>query len=101
MQRRIAVCEAVARLQPQARELANQVPGPRRSRHAGVHALEVYTPRHCARAAELEAAHGVAGKYTEGLLMREWAACDEDEDVASMALTAVRRLVAGRGVRWE
>ena len=76
-------------------------PGPRRSRHAGIHALEVYTPRHCARAAELEAAHGVAGKYTEGLLMREWAACDEDEDVASMALTAVRRLVEGRGVRWE
>ena len=69
-------------------------------RHAGIHALEVYTPRHCASAAALEAAHDCAGKYTEGLLMREWAACDEDEDVVSMALTAVRRLVEGCGVRW-
>ena len=41
------------------------------------------------------------GKYTEGLMMREWSACDEDEDVVMMALTAVRRLVEQCGVRWE
>ena len=41
------------------------------------------------------------GKYTEGLMMREWSACDEDEDVVTMALTAVRRLVERCGVRWE
>ena len=75
--------------------------GPAASRHPGVHALEVYVPRHCATAAALEAAHGVAGKYTAGLLMREWAACDEDEDVVSMALTAVRRLLEAHGVRHE
>ena len=31
---------------------------------------------------ELEAAYGVQGKYTAGLMMREWAACDEDEDLS-------------------
>ena len=58
-------------------------------------------PRHCASAAELEAAHKVDGKYTVGLMMREWAACDEDEDVVSMALTAVRRLMERHSVRHE
>ena len=48
----------------------------------GIHALEVYVPRHCASAASLERAHKVEGKYTVGLMMREWAVCDEDEDVA-------------------
>ena len=57
--------------------------------------------RHAVDAAELEAAHGDPGKYTEGLMMREWSACDEDEDVVTMALTAVRRLVERCGVRWE
>ena len=71
------------------------------SRHAGLHALEVYVPRHAVSAAELETAHGVPGKYTVGLRMAEWAACDEDEDVVSMALTAVRRLVEAQGLRYE
>ena len=57
--------------------------------------------RHAVDAAELEAAHGEPGKYTEGLMMREWSACDEDEDVVTMALTAVRRLIERCGVRWE
>ena len=57
--------------------------------------------RHAVDAEELEAAHGEPGKYTEGLMMREWSACDEDEDVVTMALTAVRRLVERCGVRWE
>ena len=34
-------------------------------------------------------------------MMREWSACDEDEDVVTMALTAVRRLVERCAVRWE
>ena len=56
-----------------------------------------------ASAAELERAHNVDGKYTIGLMMREWAACDEDEDVVSMALTVLRRLIEKHGVqhrRW-
>ena len=69
------------------------VPDASAERRAGIHALEIYTPRHAVDAAELEKAHDVPGKYTEGLMMREWSACDEDEDVVTMALTAVRRLV--------
>ena len=66
-----------------------------------IDAIVLSTNRHSVDAAELEAAHGVPGKYTEGLMMREWSACDEDEDVVTMALTAVRRLVERCGVRWE
>ena len=80
---------------------APSVPDASAERRAGIHALEVYTPRHAVDAAELEKAHDVPGKYTEGLMMREWSACDEDEDVVTMALTAVRRLVERCGVRWE
>ena len=72
---------------------------PTPSRHAGIHVLEVYVPRHCTSAADLERAHKVEGKYTVGLMMREWAACDEDEDVVSMALTVVRRLIERHSVR--
>ena len=63
--------------------------------------IVLLTHRHAVDAAKLEAAHGVPGKYTEGLMMREWSACDEDEDVVTMALTAVRRLVERCGVQWE
>ena len=68
-------------------------------RAAGIHALEVYVQRHCASAAELEVAHGLQGKVTSGLMVREWAACDEDENVVSMALTVARRLIERQGVR--
>ena len=43
----------------------------------------------------------MAGKYTHGLMMREYSTCDEDEDVVSMAFTAVRRLVETHSVRYE
>jgi len=72
--------------------------GLRATRNAGIHALEVYVPRHCVSAAELERTYKVEGKYTIGLMMREWAACDEDEDVVSMALTVVHRLMERYGV---
>ena len=35
------------------------------------------------------------------MMMCEWSACDEDEDVVTMALTAVRWQVERCGVRWE
>ena len=78
-----------------------QVERPGTSRHAGIHALEVYTPRLCGSAAELKRAHGCVGKYAEGLLMRQYATCDEDEDVVTMALTVVSRLVEAHGLRYE
>ena len=74
---------------------------PRGQRYPGIHAIEVYVPRHCVQADALEVEHNCKGKYTEGLQMRQWGACDEDEDVVSMARTAVRRLVEKQGLAWE
>ena len=74
---------------------------PRGQRYPGIHAIEVYVPRHCVQADALEVEHNCKGKYTEGLQMRQWVACDEDEDVVSMARTAVRRLVEKQGLAWE
>ena len=62
------------------------------ARQVGIHAMEIYTPRHCISAAELETAHDVEGKYTRGLMMEAYAACDEDEDVVSMGMTVVYTL---------
>jgi len=62
-------------------------------RRVGIHALEVYTPRHAAYAKQLEEEHGVPGKYTQGLLMESYCGPDWDEDPVSMALTAVSRLL--------
>ena len=78
-----------------------QVDPPSVSRHVGIHALEVCTPRQCVSAAELERAHNIVGKYTEGLMMREFAACDEDENVVTMALTVLSRLVETHGLRYK
>ena len=74
---------------------------PRGERYPGIHAIEVYVPRHCVQADALEVEHDCKGKYTDGLQMRQWGACDEDEDIASMARTAVRRLVEKQGLAWE
>ena len=41
------------------------------TRNAGIHAVEMYTPRHAVKATELEKAHGVDGKYTSGLVSPE------------------------------
>lgn len=67
----------------------------------GIHAIEVYTPRHSVRASDLEKDHGVEGKYTRGLCMVENCACDEDEDAVSMALTVFRRLVENRNIGYD
>jgi len=69
------------------------VPDDAITRRAGIHALEVYTPRHAVKATELEKAHGVDGKYTQGLMMQEFAGPGEDEDPVSLALTSVSRLL--------
>lgn len=63
------------------------------TRNAGIHALEVHTPRHACKASDLEKAHGVDGKYVIGLMMSEFAGPGEDEDPVSFALTAVSRLL--------
>ena len=55
------------------------------SRQAGIHAIEMYVPRHAVKASTLEKAHGVDGKYTSGLMMSEFCGTGEDEDPVSIA----------------
>ena len=61
-------------------------------------AFEVYVPRHCASASALDGHHGRSGVYTIGRVGQH-AACGEDEDAASMALTTMHRLLRRCGVR--
>ena len=68
---------------------------------AGIHAMEMYVPRHAVRAADLEALHNQDGKYTTGLHMHEFSTTGEDEDAVSMALTVVSRLMQRHQVPWE
>ena len=69
------------------------------SNGANLRELELYTPRHRASASSLEAGHGCPGLYTSKLHVEQYAACGEDEDAASMALTAVHRLLRRCDVR--
>jgi len=71
------------------------------TRQAGIHAIEMYVPRHAVKAATLEKAHGVEGKYTSGLMMTEFCGTGEDEDPVSIALTAVSRLMYRYNVKFE
>ena len=65
---------------------------------AGIVALELFSPGAAVCAASLEQAHGVDGKYTNGLWMREFACVDDCDDAVSMAVTAVGRLLRRHGV---
>ena len=69
------------------------------ARGVGIHALEVYTPRHAAAAKALEEEHGVSGKYTNGLLISAFCGPDWDEDPVSFALTALSRLIWRNGLK--
>ena len=71
------------------------------TRQAGIHAIEMYVPRHAVAAATLERAHGVDGKYTSGLMMTEFCGTGEDEDPVSIGLTVLARLMHRHGVRFE
>ena len=66
---------------------------------ANLCAIELYTPRYCASAATMEAHYGCSGMHTSSLHTEQYAACGEDEDAASMALTAMHRLLRRCGVR--
>ena len=71
------------------------------TRQAGIHAIEMYVPRHAVKAAVLEKAHGVDGKYTQGLMMTEFCGTGDDEDPVSIALSAVSRLMYRYNVKYE
>ncbi|KAK9809077.1 hypothetical protein WJX72_009054 [[Myrmecia] bisecta] len=62
--------------------------------HVGILALEVYFPAQYVDQAALEVFDGVShGKYTVGLGQAAMAFCSEQEDVVSMSMTAVQRLL--------
>jgi 3-oxoacyl-(acyl-carrier-protein) synthase/enoyl-CoA hydratase/carnithine racemase/acyl carrier protein/thioredoxin reductase len=73
----------------------------RRSRQckSGVHALEMYVPRHCVDAAAVEAHNGSSSTSTRALAAEHYSVCGEDEDNVSMALTSTYRLLRRCGVR--
>ena len=65
----------------------------------GILAIEVYFPHTCVNQTELEAFDGAsAGKYTIGLGQTNMGFCGDREDINSLALTVVRRLVERNGV---
>ncbi|MDC0525473.1 enoyl-CoA hydratase-related protein [bacterium] len=69
------------------------------SNGANLSALELYTPHQCASTATIQTHYGCSGLYTSGLHAGQYAACGEDEDAASMALTAMNRLLRRCRVR--
>ena len=84
--------------------LRTELPRPGRptvgaSKGVSTHALEVYTPRHCANASTVEIRDGISGPHARGRLAERYSACGEDEDAASMALTVCVRLMRRCGVR--
>ena len=67
----------------------------------GILAMECYFPKNYLPQTALEAQDGCAGKYTVGLGQTALAYFDDREDVASIMLTAVSRLLEGYGIAPE
>ncbi len=68
----------------------------------GIIAMEIYFPSEFVDQAELEAFDGVSsGKYTKGLGQTRMGFCSDREDVASLALTVVDRLMTKTGVGYD
>ena len=69
-----------------------------RPQHVGILAMESYFPRNCLPLTALEKADGCDGKYTVGLGQEVLAYFDDREDVGSVLLTAVSRLLENYGI---
>lgn len=68
----------------------------------GILALEVYFPAQYVEQEELERYDGVeAGKYTRGLGQRQMGFCAAHEDINSLCLTVVQRLVERGRLSWD
>ncbi|XP_025069394.1 hydroxymethylglutaryl-CoA synthase, mitochondrial isoform X2 [Alligator sinensis] len=68
----------------------------------GILALEVYFPSQYVEQVELEKYDGVeAGKYTQGLGQRQMGFCSAHEDINSLCLTVVQRLVERSHLSWD
>ncbi|OQV11417.1 Hydroxymethylglutaryl-CoA synthase, cytoplasmic [Hypsibius exemplaris] len=72
-----------------------------RARDVGILAMEVYFPNNFVDQAELERFDGVsAGKYTIGLGQERMGFCTDREDIVSLCLTAVERLMRRTGTSY-
>lgn len=69
-----------------------------RPENVGILAMEAYFPQSCLPQTALEEADGCAGKYTVGLGQESLAFFDDREDVASVLLSALVRLMEGYGI---
>ncbi|KAH0618192.1 hypothetical protein JD844_017191 [Phrynosoma platyrhinos] len=68
----------------------------------GILALEVYFPSQYVDQTELEKYDGVdAGKYTVGLGQKQMGFCSAHEDINSLCLTVVQRLVERSHLSWD
>lgn len=68
----------------------------------GILALEVYFPAQYVEQSELERYDGVeAGKYTRGLGQQQMGFCAAHEDINSLCLTVVQRLVERGRLSWD
>uniref|UniRef100_A0A1B6CK31 Hydroxymethylglutaryl-coenzyme A synthase N-terminal domain-containing protein n=2 Tax=Clastoptera arizonana TaxID=38151 RepID=A0A1B6CK31_9HEMI len=70
--------------------------------NVGIIALELIFPSLCIDQTELEKFDGVsAGKYTIGLGQSKMGFCTDREDINSLCLTALARLVEKNNLRYE
>lgn len=66
-----------------------------RPKNVGIIAMEMYVPKRFVAQADLEEQDGCAGKYVVGLGQKNMAFVDDREDIASIYMTAVTRLLEG------
>lgn len=66
-----------------------------RPENIGIKAIEIYFPSQCVDQAELEKFDGIpAGKYTIGLGQTKMSFCDDREDIYSLSLTVLSKLLS-------
>ena len=68
----------------------------------GIHAIEIYFPYTYVDQAELETFDGVSsGKYTIGLGQYRMGFCSDREDINSLAMTVVQRLITRNNLSYN
>ena len=68
--------------------------------NVGIFAIDMYFPKLYVEQTELEIYDNCVGKYTKGLGLKQMGVASPYEDTASMALTAVQRLMKNYDIFW-
>lgn len=80
----------------------NGLDKPHTATNVGILAMEVYFPFCCVDQEKLEDFDEISkGKYTIGLGQTEMGFCDDNEDVNSLCLTVVSRLMEKHHISYE